>query len=124
MTTTADVQIFATHNSTNRHAVLIDGRFGLFDDLAEAERVYDLIGGDDGSDGLAETPFGSCQLVPAGYQCKGCYHDSHTDIADHVDQASDVEGYIFAAWLKSANYAPDPGRPTYDMDDTSWLFNN
>lgn len=99
MTTKTELLIFASHNSTDQYAILIDDRLGLYDSREEAHRVYRLIGGTDygDDDGLAETPFGACQLIPPRHRCAGCMHDEHSDIADHVADATDVEAYIRAA---------------------------
>jgi hypothetical protein len=73
----------------------------LFDSESEAREVFATIGGTAGSDGLAETPFMSADLLAPGYRCDGCFHGTHDDIAHHVGQASDVRAYIAAAWAES-----------------------
>ena len=114
-----EIKIFATHNSTAKWAIVVDERIGLYDSQAEADRVYTMIGGDNGSDGLSGTPFGSCQLIPPRHECNGCSHASHSDIADFVAQASDIESYVADALTRK----PDiDDRPVYDMDDTLGLF--
>jgi hypothetical protein len=60
--------MFGTENDTNKWAVAVDGYFGLFDDKATAEKVYQSIGGYDGADGLAGTGFSSAQILPPHYK--------------------------------------------------------
>jgi len=65
---TTKIKMFGTCNDTDKWAVCVDGYFGLFADKVSAERVYDMIGGTDGSDGLADTAFGSCCILSPGYR--------------------------------------------------------
>jgi hypothetical protein len=87
---------FATHNDTDMWAVCVDGFFGLFADKAEAQKVYESVGGDEGDDGLAETCFGSACLLPPHYVCK--FYDG-TEPKGGFDRISahrpiDIAGYI------------------------------
>jgi hypothetical protein len=90
------ISMFATSNDTDRWAVCVDGYFGLFAGQPEAERVYSLIGGHEGDDGLADTAFGSAQLLPPGHVAKfigGWIPESGISlISEH--RAIDIDGYI------------------------------
>ncbi len=55
-------------NNTNMWAVIVDGRFNLFKTKAEATAVWDSVGRGPVSDELSETPFGSANLLPPGYE--------------------------------------------------------
>lgn len=96
------IKMFATHNDTDKYAVCVDGYFGLFDTEAEAKRVWDMIGGTSGSDGLADTAFGSASFLRPGHVVK-FYDESEPDggfdrISDH--QPIDIKGYIVKTPLR------------------------
>lgn len=87
------IPIFASQNDTDYFAVCVDSRFGLFPTREEAERVYALIGGYDGDDGLAETPFGSAMLIPPDGGCRNSTRDKLSAFAP-----VDIEAYIRLSW--------------------------
>lgn len=94
--------MFATSNDTDKWAVCVDGFFGLFKNKSEAENAYSEIGGCDGSDGLAETPFESAELLApnthikeepwGGWKC-------HTKLSEKVE--INILDYIKKGWSKS-----------------------
>lgn len=80
--------MFLTTNDTPSWAIAVDGFFGLFDDQIEALAVWSAIGGVQGSDGLAETAFGSAQILRPGESRK-------TDKANlSAYQPIDISNYV------------------------------
>lgn len=69
-TKTEKINMFGTNNDTDKYVVAVDGYFGVFDNKKDAEKAYNMIGGYEGSDGLAETPFGSAQFMPPKFTMK------------------------------------------------------
>jgi len=63
------IPMFETENDTDFWVVAVDGFFGTFKTKPEADRVYDLIGGEGGDD-LGDTPFGSAQQLEPAYKPK------------------------------------------------------
>jgi hypothetical protein len=87
--------------------VIVDDKYGIFDDKTAAERVFDLVGDGPEGDELADTPFGSASIVPfePGWQPAG----------DSVD----IEAYIsrrWAQWRAPKSLWPKPG-PVGDIFD-------
>lgn len=66
----AKLPMFAVRNDTNKWIVMVDGFHQQFDTEKEAQQVYDKIGGEPGSDGLAGTAFGSADMLPPHYEPK------------------------------------------------------
>ena len=98
------IGIFAIHNDSSQWAIIVDNRLGLYDDIpCEADhvkKIWAAIGGASGEDGLANTPFGSAQLIPPHTRCEKCCHDEHDSISQHVADADyrRLEDYIITAW--------------------------
>lgn len=86
------IPMFATCNDTDRFAVCVDGRFGLFSSREDAERVYALIGGRDEEGELEETPFGSAALLPPGGG------GNRTRAVLSAFAPVDIEAYIRLSW--------------------------
>jgi hypothetical protein len=98
------IGIFAIHNDSSQWAIIVDNRLGLYDDIPcevdHVKKIWAAIGGASGEDGLANTPFGSAQLIPPHTRCEKCYHDEHDSISQHVADADyrRLEDYIITAW--------------------------
>lgn len=75
---------FCTANSTNKYAVVIDGYFGLFDTLEQADDAWGETGGEGGDD-CGDTPFGYCELLPPNINQTRDYLGNITTNADLAD---------------------------------------
>lgn len=108
MPTETDISMFAIHNDTDKWAVIVDGRIGLYDSEAEAEKIYDMVGGDPNvvGDELSETPFGASQILRPGFKCENCYHEEHDNLSDYENMAGDLASYIEAEWKKVREFKP------------------
>ncbi len=102
------IKMFGTHNDTDKWVVAVDGWFGLFSTLKQANTAYDIVGGDEGSDGLAETPFGSAQIMPPHHIIK--FRDGYAPDGgfDYISKHKpiDIVGYIRKQWTKMKSYSP------------------
>lgn len=88
------ISMFATQNDTDQWAVTVDGLFGLFTTETKAQDAYNATGGHDGSDGLADTPFGSSQLLAPGYTPYDWRGDDMTETRLSERRAIDICDYI------------------------------
>lgn len=97
-----ELSAFATRNNTDKWAIVVDGQYGLFATKDEAVKVYNLVGGADGSDGLADTPFGSCNILPPNSrpnwlpQFQAEMEAEELDITDYTP--IDITSYIIDHW--------------------------
>lgn len=98
---------FCTANSTDKHAVVVDGYFGLFGTSAEADQAWSILGGEGGND-CGDTPFGYCQQIPPAVTETKDYLGNVTTKADLVNfEPIDIVRYIQLRHARS-NYNPDP----------------
>lgn len=93
--TKTKIPTFATENDTDFWVVVVDDFFGIFKTKNEAKDVYEMIGGEDGDDGLAETPFGASQLMPPRYKPKNVLDKNWEPEAKISDfKPIDIKSYI------------------------------
>lgn len=93
------VPAFTTRNDTAQWAVIIDGLFALYPTREQAMAVYDAIGGQDSDDGLADTAFGSAQLLPPGYLPRnqllpGSPSMATAKLSDTLSHQADLANYV------------------------------
>jgi len=94
------VSTYAINNNTDKWAVIVDGYFGLFDSKEKANMVWDMIGGSDDEDGLAETPFGDAELLPPYYP----KNKSRSDINGAITYISDYKPIDIENYIKKAQH--------------------
>jgi len=105
-----DIKIFAVHNDTNLWAIICDGRIGLFGGRDDAQAIWRAIGGSRvQSDELADTPFGSAQMLPPHHACSGCRHVDHSLLSDYAEFANtdDLQRYVDDQWASWNIPQPD-----------------
>ena len=81
-----NISVFFTNNDTRHWAVAVDGMFGLYATKADAQRVFDLTGGQE--DDLGGTPFREVHLMPPGWSSRS----SSDSLSAHT--AVNIEQYI------------------------------
>lgn len=95
------IQPFATYNDSDKWVIIVDNYFGYFDNEEKANEIYNLVGGTEESDGLAETLFCNCEILPPNYcpknykvKCSDCIA---IDIVNYIKKTQERVGYRL--WL-------------------------
>lgn len=109
-------------NDTGMFAVAVDGYFQLFPSREEAKRVFDSVGGNPEwfGDELAETPFGSAQMIAPGGS-SSLYEP--WEIAEPYQLLSEMQQIDMVAYIatrkKRRRYRP-PEAPPNLMKRFAW----
>jgi len=99
------VKTFASENDTSMWAVVVDNFFGLFASKPEADAAYSSIGGEEGSDGLAETPFFAAEILAPGFtpHFAGDWQPEGGVSLLSSALPIDISGYIIKRKIRSRN---------------------
>lgn len=109
------IPMFATANNTNKWAVCVDGKFGLFDNKEEADKCYETATKEND---ISDSPFGSMQLIGPGYRpinmLAGGEDMTRAYLSDF--EPIDIEKYITNKW---ASDSETDGEQIDDNDNLS-----